>query len=295
MQVALTYHFVVAGFRFAVEMPRGWDAAAMLPSFAPFRAEESDGERLFTMHVCDSPLQCDGGELWDESVNDLGFTRLYRTGDSYRVALRYTHDGPEHAMLADSRFTVLRVHLRCDDPYAGHALSSLLRLAYSQAVVWHRAVSIHASAVVLDGKGYLFMGQSGTGKSTHSALWQQCFGGCRLLNDDNPTLRVIDGGLVVSGTPWSGKTHCYLDEQYPVGALVRLVQARENRYRPQSGVGAFVALLPGCSVVRRDAEQYDALCSTLADIVEMANVGIMECLPDAAAAHCCREGIAGGV
>ena len=285
----MTYHFCVAGFIFAVELPCGCDVEALLPSFTPFRHEGACDNVLFRFVAGDDALPAGDGELWDETTNDLGFTRLYNEADGYRVELQYTPQGPVHTMVADRRFTAVRAHLCMDDAYAGQALSSLLRLTFAQAVVWHRAVSIHASVVVRQGRGYLFMGQSGTGKSTHSRLWLQNIAGCHLLNDDNPVLRIVGDEVVVYGSPWSGKTHCYRNEQYPVGAMVRLQQAPANRYRKQAEVGAFVALLPGCSVVRRDAEQYDALCNTVADIAGMVNVGVMECLPNAEAALMCFE------
>ena len=288
MQATVTYHFSVAGFTFAVELPHECNIDTLLPSFAPFRCPPTSDEQLFVLTLDDTPF-ADDGELWDETTNDLGLTRLYKTAEGYRVALQYTPQGPVHTMIADERFTMARVNLSSHDKYAGQALSSLLRLAFAQAIVWHRAISIHASAVVCDGKGYLFMGKSGTGKSTHSALWQQHIPGCHLLNDDNPTLRIVGDKVIVYGTPWSGKTHCYRNEQHPVGAIVRLVQAKENSYHPQSGVAAFVAILPGCSAIRRDAAQYDTLCTTLAEISAMVPVGVMECLPNADAAQECYK------
>ena len=288
MQATVTYNFSVAGFPFAVELPRECNIETLLPTFAPFRCQPTSDEQLFVLTLGDTTIAADG-ELWDETTNDLGLTRLYKTDGGYRVALQYTPQSPVHTMLADERFTSVRAHLHLDDVYAGQALSSLLRLTFAQAIVWHRAVSIHASAVVCDGKGYLFMGKSGTGKSTHSALWQQNIAGCYLLNDDNPTLRIVGNEVIVYGTPWSGKTHCYRNERHPVGAMVRLVQARENTYRPQSGVAAFVAILPGCSAIRRDEAQYDALCTTIAEISAMVSVGVMECLPNAAAAQECHR------
>ena len=291
MQTTVTYHFRVADFVFAVELPGDYDAGALLPSFAPFLCKQYDGDILFRLVAGDEALPDCDGELWDETTNDLGFTRLYNCPDGYRVALQYTPQGPVHTMMADKRFAVARAHLRRDDAYAGQALSSLLRLTFAQAVVWHGGISIHASAVVHQGRGYLFMGQSGTGKSTHSALWLHNIPGCHLLNDDNPALRIVGDEVLVYGTPWSGKTHCYRNERYPVGALVRLQQASVNSYSAQSGVPAFVALLPGCSVVRRDAQQYDALCNTIAAISEMVQVGLMKCLPNAQAALMCFENV----
>ena len=42
---------------------------------------------------------------------------------------------------------------------------------------------LHASAVMLDGRAYLFSAPSGTGKSTHTEKWCRLFG-AEYLNDD---------------------------------------------------------------------------------------------------------------
>ena len=61
-----------------------------------------------------------------------------------------------------------------------------------------------------EARGYLFLGHSGTGKSTHARQWLAAFDDAWLLNDDNPILRVMEDGEVrVYGSPWSGKTHFY--------------------------------------------------------------------------------------
>ena len=45
---------------------------------------------------------------------------------------------------------------------------------------------LHAAAVVVDGKAYLFTAPRKTGKSTHVQLWLQEFEGrATILNDDN--------------------------------------------------------------------------------------------------------------
>lgn len=230
-------------------------------------------------------------ELLEESVNDMGHCRLFRTEGGYCVALRYTECGREHIMLADSRFSCLRAAIDWTDPYAGAVLSSMLRIAYSMAVVYHRAVSIHASVVSLHGRGYLFMGKSGTGKSTHASLWRETFEGCELLNDDNPTIRLTDEGCKVYGTPWSGKTPCYRNACFPLAGMVRLKQAGENLFCPQQDIEAFVTVLPGCSVIRKDAAHYDALCATLVELVGRVRTGLMLCLPNKDAAIVCRTGL----
>lgn len=293
MRNTLLYIYKVAGFRFSVRVPADVDMESLLPSFVPFRCEE-EGEELFHLDACHASLPDDGTALLlEESVNDMGYSRLMKTDAGYQVMLRYTEQGSEHQMHTDRRFTQAQATINWSDPYAGAVLCSLLRIAFAQAVVYHRAVSIHASVVHLDGKAYLFMGKSGTGKSTHSALWQETFEGCELLNDDNPTLRLTDEGVMAYGTPWSGKTPCYKNSCFPLAGMVRLRQAQQNRYTEQKDITAFITVLPGCSVIRKDTQQYDTLCATLLEITEKVKVGTLECLPNKEAAMVCRLAVSG--
>lgn len=86
---------------------------------------------------------------------------------------------------------------------------------------------LHSSAVVLDGKAYLFSAPSGTGKSTHTEKWCRLFG-ARYLNDDKPALRLVDGVWMAYGTPWSGKHDLSSNEGAPVGGVAVLHRGEEN-------------------------------------------------------------------
>lgn len=86
---------------------------------------------------------------------------------------------------------------------------------------------LHSSAVVLDGKAYLFSAPSGTGKSTHTEKWCRLFG-ARYLNDDKPALRLVDGVWMAYGTPWSGKHDLSSNEGAPVGGVAVLRRGEEN-------------------------------------------------------------------
>ena len=86
---------------------------------------------------------------------------------------------------------------------------------------------LHSSAVVLDGKAYLFSAPSGTGKSTHTQMWCRLFG-ARYLNDDKPALRRLNDGWMAYGTPWSGKYDLSSNEGVPVGGVAVLRRGEEN-------------------------------------------------------------------
>ena len=285
----MTKYYKVADFVFAVTLGGNRDLEVLLPSFSVFECcERPEGDLLFKLVEEEVEEDCPLAEFLEEDVNDMGHTCLYRVGDRYRVTVRYAEF--EHVMEAGSDFRQVSARLKWEDPYVPSVLCSMLRIVFAQAALLHSAVSLHSSTVVKDGKAYMFMGRSGTGKSTHSRLWLEHLGAA-LLNDDNPIVRIVDGKALVYGSPWSGKTPCYKDKSAPIAAMVRLAQAPENRFERKSEIEAFAILLPGCSVLRFDRNLYGNLCETLIELAEMVCVGEMRCLPDMDAAHTCWEGV----
>lgn len=292
-----TLHFRVADFVLAVSLPERWDAARLLPSFAPFRVEGvSEREALLChLHVQESPLPAAsaGAHVLSETDNDMGRLRLLADGDVYRIEIRYV-DSPTHVLLMRHPYGEGVAMLCASDPHLSTALSSMLRVLYAQAVLLKGGISVHAACVHCEGRAYLFLGKSGTGKSTHAQLWMKHIADTRLLNDDNPTLRLLpDGTVMAYGTPWSGKTPCYRQAQFPVGGMVRLRQASHNQFCAMEGTEAFMTLLPSCSALRQDEVQQDCLFTTLARVAESVRVGQMDCLPNAEAALLCYHQLTG--
>ena len=103
----------------------------------------------------------------------------------------------------------------------------------------------HASAVMLDGKAYLFSAPPGTGKSTHTEKWCRLFG-AEMINDDKPVLRRIDGGWMVYGTPWSGKHDLSSPVSVPLGGIAFLKRGDQNRICRMSPAEAVPAMISQC-------------------------------------------------
>ncbi|MCC8071806.1 MAG: phosphoenolpyruvate carboxykinase [Bacteroidales bacterium] len=263
----------------------------MLPTFEPFivSTEPSEPSLLDLQLSCrttDSIMLPTDARLIESSADDLGYFRLSESEQSgYWVELRHRAHTSTHYLTFDPLCLHPRVSLNLADPFVGNALSSLIRILFSQAILYHQAVAIHASAVVYQGRAYLFLGRSGTGKSTHSRLWLHALPSAHLLNDDNPLLRFVNGELYAYGSPWSGKTSCHLNERARVGAILRLRQASHDHYWPLTGVEAFKALLPSCFAIRRSAALQELLASHLSQIVEAAPIGLLDCRPDPQAAQ----------
>ncbi len=143
---------------------------------------------------------------------------------------------------------------------------------------------LHSSAVVLDGFAYLFTAPCGTGKSTHTALWQTVFGDrAAILNDDKPALRRIDGKWYAYGTPWSGKDDKSINMRVPLGGICVLARGEENRIVPFGGFPAVHALMEQ-TTRSRDAAFTNRMLTLLDTLLTEVPVFRMECNmhPDAA-------------
>ena len=149
-----------------------------------------------------------------------------------------------------------------------------------------RGIAIHSSAIAFRDRAALFLGESGTGKSTHTRLWRECIEGAHLLNDDSPIVRIIDGTPYVYGSPWSGKTPCYINKRLPIAGIVRLSQAPHNKMRRVNAIMAIGTLLPSCPYIfAKDEVLQDEICETLGEVIAHTSVYTLECLPDKAAAE----------
>ena len=172
------------------------------------------------------------------------------------------------------------------------AIDNAMMVLFSLATAEQATVLFHAAVVSHQGKGYMFLGPSGTGKSTHARLWLRYIAGTELVNDDNPVVRVYnDNRAVVFGSPWSGKTPCYRNVSFPLAGIVQLSQAPYNRLRRLMGIEAYAVLVPSISGKRWDDRIADGLHLTENALASTVPMWHLACLPDEEAARVCEKGI----
>jgi hypothetical protein len=187
-------------------------------------------------------------------------------------------------MIADKDYRQAQICLKGNWKFG---LNNAFMVMYTIATANSQTALFHSSVVSYQGKAYMFLGQSGTGKSTHSSLWLKYIEGTELVNDDNPVVRIIDGVARVYGSPWSGKTPCYRNVVYPVGGIVKLDQAPYNEIKRLKGVRAYAAIVPSISGKRWDKKVADGLHETENLLAQLVPVWHLDCLPDEAAARLC--------
>lgn len=163
--------------------------------------------------------------------------------------------------------------------YEHYALWSLGSLLLKNKVIMFNGLAVHASAVVDNNRGVIFSAPSGTGKSTHAKLWEK-YRGARIINDDNPVLRSIDGKTYVFGTPWSGSSDRFDNSLAELKAIVLLEQAKENKIVKLGAAETVQRFMPRCYLPYHDRKLLDAAMNNLETIIAMTPVYLLGCTPE---------------
>lgn len=286
-----SHRYTVASLTFALTAPDSICVPKLLPSYAPFASGDPTETPAFSIAVTttgEHPSPEAGSRIINDTTNDLGHVTLWLTPGGHYLFHLFTA-GTLHSMTADPQFSSPRISLTPGRDMS-YALNSLVRIAFSQAILTRGGISIHASSVIdTNGCAYLFLGASGTGKSTHSRLWIENISGITLLNDDNPIIRLIGDRPTVFGSPWSGKTPCYRSISAHIGGIARIERATANAITPRTGPQAFITLLPSCSAIKASPLLFQSLCTTLSRLADTLPVATLHCLPDSGAALLCHK------
>ena len=248
------------------------------------------------------PFACEGGEPLFSLMEDCGevpeYTEVYRREEPYitTIVCGHTASGNDVFKFGNSLFLI------CSKDYCEgrvimpknkfkNVFNDTLKMMFALATAGKDTMIIHAAVVSCEGKGYLFLGPSGTGKSTHAQLWLKHFEGTELVNDDYPVVR--DG--VVYGSPWSPITPCYRNVSYPISGFVRLSPAPYNKIHRMSGIEAYLNLY--CSDMGRIGDSSiaknidECLHQTKDKLAQTIPMWHLECLPDEEAARLCYDTI----
>ena len=168
------------------------------------------------------------------------------------------------------------------DPFLERAA---IQRAFAETLFDRDILLLHGSAVAVDGKGYLFMARSGTGKSTHTRLWRELFGErAVMINDDKPFVAVTAEGVTIFGSPWSGKHGLDSNIAVPLRGICLLERGGEDCIRAMSAEEAMPMLRKQayCPMERKKEENLFYLVDKLAKKVPLYH---MECTKNRLAAQ----------
>jgi len=272
--------YQIAGHRIRIEGNETWiNAVVSLDGFKPFEVEV-EGEPAAYFVLTDEEVPQFTETQYESGVDDI--TDVFGRYCGGYLFVMTPPEGDTLSLWKADGSNMIR--------FKGQLMPRLVRfalwIAYGLATLPLQTVAIHTSVIQYKGRTVLFLGESGTGKSTHTRLWRENIEGAVLLNDDSPILRIVDGKPWMFGSPWSGKTPCYKVESYPLAACVRLSQAPHNKIRRLTIPQGYAAIHPSCPPdFAYDDTLYDYISETLSCVLGQVPTYHLECLPDSDAAH----------
>jgi hypothetical protein len=157
---------------------------------------------------------------------------MHRDGIDWYAALTYQNENleaqPQAVLLANPGWD----NLTLTEQRSGPHWQSLLNIGAGElilrtAILFSSGLVFHASGLDDNGKGIVFIGHSGAGKSTQLELWSD-EPGVIAMNDDRIAVRAKADGAMCYGTPWGGSSNIARNHAAPLNALIVLEQATEN-------------------------------------------------------------------
>ncbi len=143
---------------------------------------------------------------------------------------------------SDKKWTNIKCELMDVEDLGGASLNirqfNMIGFVIKYIMLNSSGMSLHSSSLSYKNNGVMFSADSGTGKSTHTRLWQKVFDDVTIVNDDMPVIKKVDDVWYLFGCPWSGKSEINANVSVPLKALVFLERGKVNEieriYAPDS-------------------------------------------------------------
>ena len=271
----------------------------MKECYGPFEQNEDEctASKLFSLTICNEMVDKEGFALVysNKDTVEPGFITLsvYKSENGhYFEFTQPCSDCINGCMWISADYSQAKLFLAGSEVLQWLTFNVGVNFCFLLATARHNTALVHASCVTYKEKAYLFLGKSGTGKSTHSRMWLNTLENVVLMNDDHPVVRVHGEGRVIAyGSPWSGKTHCYKNLHAPIGGIIRISRAPYNKARRLSIIESYASIMTSFSGMIWEKELADGRDSTIQGVIKSVPCWVMECLPNEDAALVCSKAV----
>jgi hypothetical protein len=263
-------HFLgIGGLTIAVRCADERIRCEWLDPIRRFLTEPATPDLDLTVEVMPPSLPSGGDVVFEsESV-----WRMLRDGDSLRIECRSEAFGATSYKVAifDEAFTRGTIYMREDVVELNPLDYPLDEVTVANLLGRGRGVELHSCGVIdRHGRGHLFVGVSGAGKTTTARLWAEDAAG--IVSDDRVIVREHNGAMTMFGTPWHGEAELSMATGVPLAGVYLLVQSSENALKPLSHAAAIAGLFRCTFPLFHDATALDFTLSFLARLVDAVPV-----------------------
>ena len=169
--------------------------------------------------------------------------------------------------------------------------SFLCQLFYTHAVQEH-IIYLHSSLIEFQGRGLMFLGPSGIGKTTQAELWNR-YRDALIINGDVVFVQETQDSFLGWGTPWHGSSPYCENTSVPVHTMIVLKQAQENSIRELTGFEKVTAVSNNVFYPRWLENGMELCLETLDHLLTQIPVYELSCRPDEDAVRLTEETVFG--
>lgn len=235
--------FRIAGLIFELHVRQPAPDLSIPESYRPFIVESGSPDLLLEASFGEIP-SFDGELVFDSQ----GPWRLFRHGDGMALTVHSSQEPDSDYQVAfiDRGFSRGETVIRPDVPERAPGYFPLNYpidevLAINRISQGH-GLEVHACGLSDNGRGILFLGISGTGKSTTSRIWDKR-DEVLVLSDDRIIITAQDDAFWIHGTPWHGDAGIADPSGVQLSAIFFISHAERNNARPISPAMAASQLL----------------------------------------------------
>ncbi|HXX54056.1 MAG TPA: hypothetical protein VEI28_05740 [Thermodesulfovibrionales bacterium] len=246
----------IAGVSFAINSPTSLNLKNPNPYYENFtRSGRYDGSPDINVtiefgHMPNTenlPRIFDGDAAWSTwQTNDHYIVTLHSPASDRRLlcAAQFDSSVRNATVYAGTPFT--RTSADRDEyfnPFS-YPLDQILLMYF---LAQREGALIHAAGINIGGRGYLFPGKSGAGKTTLSRLFSRSEN-YEVLNDDRIVVRKVGGVFRMFGTPWPGDAGIAQNKDFPLYGIFFIRHGIENSIRQLRPAEAVKKCIPVTSI-----------------------------------------------
>ena len=148
---------------------------SVIGNFSPFEYEYGGEEVLCAIELADALPEMQTQKVYHTDAEGFPRLEMDRCADGgWCIGMAPENSLPTVArLLTDSGMRRGKLALCSGPGNLRFAVDNASMLMYAMASATRSTLEIHSSVTLCDGRGYAFLGVSGTGKSTHSRLWKE--------------------------------------------------------------------------------------------------------------------------
>lgn len=153
-------------------------------------------------------------------------------------------------------------------------------------------IQFHSSLINFRGRGLMFLGPSGIGKTTQAELWNN-YRDALIINGDIVFVQETPEAFLGWGTPWHGSSPYCENTSVPLKAMIVLKQASENSIRELTGFEKVTAVSNNVFYPTWLENGMELCLETLDHLLSRIPVYELSCRPDEEAVKLTEETIFG--